>query len=257
VSSPWAACLERDGPGLRQPMCPGCARCVHTVRFPRVLSMAVDPTDHRIVWAGVEVDGVRRSLDGGDTWETTGAAVTPGKIGLQLNTFATHSADPDLVLTCSHYGQVFISNDAGDSWRKVRREFSEIRGWTYSNDGQLVGVPAVQEAYFGELDTRQWGLMRWRSWRATRGWGAEHEQREPDDHPTAKGVEKVMAPTLQGVKTHGGVVNRVQPPQEGRRVAQAMVEVLERIAQNDDDDDLQPHRAGRGPETAEIRQTEG
>jgi hypothetical protein len=59
------------------------------VRFPRVLSMAVDPTDHRIVWAGAEVDGVRRSLDGGDTWETTGAAVTPGKIGLQLN-------DPDI-----------------------------------------------------------------------------------------------------------------------------------------------------------------
>lgn len=198
------------------------------VRFPRVLSMAVDPTDHRIVWAGVEVDGVRRSLDGGDTWETTGAAVTPGSIGGQLNdpdihgvvvssaapttvlvstpreifastdvgenwqrlgvrqhfqlpycramalkaddpnvlfvangdgaagetgavqrskdrgrtwetlplpivpntpiwTFATHAADPDLVLTCSHYGQVFLSDNAGDSWRKVRREFSEIR----------------------------------------------------------------------------------------------------------------------------------
>lgn len=198
------------------------------VRFPRVLSMAVDPTDHRVVWAGVEVDGVRRSLDGGETWETTGAAVTPGKIGLQLNdpdihgiavssvapttvlvstprevfastdrgenwqplgvqkhfplpycrgiavkaddpnvlfvangdgaagetgtvqrsqdrgqtwetlglpvvpntpmwTFATNRADPDLIMTCSHYGQVFVSPNAGDSWRKVRREFSEIR----------------------------------------------------------------------------------------------------------------------------------
>src|SRR5437870_10358282 len=40
------------------------------VRFPRVLSMAVDPADHRVVWAGAEVDGVRRSLDGGETWET-------------------------------------------------------------------------------------------------------------------------------------------------------------------------------------------
>ena len=198
------------------------------VRFPRVLSMAVDPTNHQIVWAGVEVDGVRRSLDGGETWETTGAAVTPGTIGRQLNnpdihgivvssaspttvfvstprevftstdagenwqplgvqdhfpmpycrslalkaddpnilfvangdaargeagtmqrskdrgqswetlplpvvpntpmwTFATHVAEPDLMVTCSHYGQVLISEDAGDSWRKVRREFSEIR----------------------------------------------------------------------------------------------------------------------------------
>jgi phenylpropionate dioxygenase-like ring-hydroxylating dioxygenase large terminal subunit len=32
-------------------------------------------------------------------------------------------------------------------------------GWTYSNDGQLVGVPSLQEAYFGELDCQQWGLI--------------------------------------------------------------------------------------------------
>jgi photosystem II stability/assembly factor-like uncharacterized protein len=42
-------------------------------------------------------------------------------------TFAMNSADPDRMLTCSHYGQVFVSDDAGDSWRKVKREFSEIR----------------------------------------------------------------------------------------------------------------------------------
>jgi len=38
-----------------------------------------------------------------------------------------HAADPNLVLTCSHYGQVCTSEDAGDSWRKIRCEFSEIR----------------------------------------------------------------------------------------------------------------------------------
>ena len=62
------------------------------------------------------------------------------------------------------------------------------------------------------------------------GGGAEHEQREPYDYPTAKGVEEVMASALQGVKTHGGVVNRMQPPQDGGRVAEAMVVVLERIS---------------------------
>jgi hypothetical protein len=66
-----------------------------------------------------------------------------------------------------------------------------------------------------------------------------------------------MASALQGVKTHGGVVNRMQPPQDGGRVAEAMVVVLERISHDDDDDDLQPHRAGRGPDTAEIRKTQG
>ena len=45
----------------------------------------VDADDRRIVWAGVEIDGVFRSLDGGDTWtkviqETTalGAAYAAG-----------------------------------------------------------------------------------------------------------------------------------------------------------------------------------
>jgi len=38
------------------------------VRVPRVTALTVDPSDHRTVWAGVEVDGVRRSRDGGDSW---------------------------------------------------------------------------------------------------------------------------------------------------------------------------------------------
>lgn len=32
-------------------------------------------------------------------------------------------------------------------------------GWTYSNEGRLVGVPYFKEAYFGELDREQWGLI--------------------------------------------------------------------------------------------------
>jgi len=31
------------------------------------------------------------------------------------------------VLASTLYGQLFLSHDAGDSWRKVRQEFSEVR----------------------------------------------------------------------------------------------------------------------------------
>jgi photosystem II stability/assembly factor-like uncharacterized protein len=37
------------------------------VVIPRVTALVVDPEDHRTIWAGIEVDGVRRSQDGGET----------------------------------------------------------------------------------------------------------------------------------------------------------------------------------------------
>jgi photosystem II stability/assembly factor-like uncharacterized protein len=194
------------------------------VGVPRITALTVDPLDPRNVWAGVEVDGVRRSLDGGDTWSRIGGGLndpdihdiavsvgdpktvitcTPGEIftstdtgeawqGLGVRdsfplpycrnmalkpgdpnvifvatgdgpagstgtiqrstdrgktwenlslpvvpnapmwTFATHPADPDLIMSCSHYGQIFASSDGGDWWTKLRREFSETRAmaWT-------------------------------------------------------------------------------------------------------------------------------
>jgi photosystem II stability/assembly factor-like uncharacterized protein len=195
------------------------------VGVPRVTALTVDPSDHRIIWAGVEVDGVRRSLDGGETWTRIAGGLndpdihdmtvrpagdgktvltsTPREIfastdkgeswqglgvgkhftlpycrGLALKTddpntvfvatgdgaagttgaiqrskdggkswqrlslpdtpnspiwaFATHGEDPGLILACSHYGELYASDNAGDSWRKLPREFTEIRSlaWT-------------------------------------------------------------------------------------------------------------------------------
>ena len=189
------------------------------VRIPRVTALSVDPTDHRVVWAGIEVDGVRRSTDGGDSWQTItsgipdpdihdigvfvnggarvltttpheifeshdrgeswqglgvgsrfhlrycrslvqqadnpetlfvatgdGAAGTTGAIqrskdggrswqALDLPAvpnspiwgFATHAADPGRIVACSHYGELYMTENAGDSWVKLPREFTEIR----------------------------------------------------------------------------------------------------------------------------------
>jgi photosystem II stability/assembly factor-like uncharacterized protein len=188
------------------------------VGTPRPTAIAVDPTDHRNVWVGLEVDGVRRSTDGGETWtkingqipnpdvhsvlvvagppkavftvvnddvwrstddgktwqaararETfpwhypRGIAVkpddartvfltlgdsTPGRIGtimrsqdaggtwkslslpVQPNsavwTVSIPAADPDTVFAASRYGYLYRSDDGGDSWRKLWREFGEV-----------------------------------------------------------------------------------------------------------------------------------
>ena len=40
---------------------------------------------------------------------------------------ATHPADANRILAFSLFGEVYISEDAGESWRKIAREFGEIR----------------------------------------------------------------------------------------------------------------------------------
>ena len=57
-------------------------------------------------------------------WETL---PLPGEPNSYISCMATHASDPNLVLASTLYGQLFLSHDAGDSWRKVRQEFSEVR----------------------------------------------------------------------------------------------------------------------------------
>jgi hypothetical protein len=40
---------------------------------------------------------------------------------------ATHPADADRIVAFSLFGEVYVSEDAGTSWRKIAREFGEIR----------------------------------------------------------------------------------------------------------------------------------
>ena len=190
-----------------------------SIGVPFVTGVMVDADDHRIVWAAVEIDGVFRSRDGGDTWvhlETglydpdihalTIAATRPKRVyastaremfvsdnlgdswkplgikakwplpyargimvkaddpevlfagcgqtttgdkGHVLRTtdfgetwevlrlpgqpnstvwgLASHPADADRIVAFSLFGEVYVSDDAGASWRKIAREFGEIR----------------------------------------------------------------------------------------------------------------------------------
>jgi photosystem II stability/assembly factor-like uncharacterized protein len=220
---PAALFRSTDGGVQWQKLAADIAEECPNVRVPRVTALTVDPSDHRIVWAGVEVDGVRRSTDGGNTWSritggindpdihdiavtvngsTTVLTSTPREIfastdrgeswrGLGVAdqfhlrycrhlvqkaddpatlfvatgngaagdagaiqrskdggrswqmlslpaepnspiwNFATHRADPGRIVACSHYGELFASDNAGDSWAKLRREFTEIRALSW------------------------------------------------------------------------------------------------------------------------------
>jgi photosystem II stability/assembly factor-like uncharacterized protein len=49
-----------------------CPRILRT----RVTALAADPIDAQTVWAGVEIDGIRRSRDGGCSWEAVGEGIS-------------------------------------------------------------------------------------------------------------------------------------------------------------------------------------
>jgi phenylpropionate dioxygenase-like ring-hydroxylating dioxygenase large terminal subunit len=55
---------------------------------------------------------------------------------------------------CRHRGNRLCRADIGNA-----ASFTcAYHGWTYRNDGRLVGVPYLKEAYHGELDRERWGL---------------------------------------------------------------------------------------------------
>ena len=84
------------------------------VRIPRVTALVVDPLDHSNVWAGIEVDGVRRSKDGGDSWET----VTAGINDPDIHDLIITAGPPKTLLTITPR-EVFSSTDDGDTWQPV------------------------------------------------------------------------------------------------------------------------------------------
>ena len=188
------------------------------VGIPRPTGIAIDPTDHRKVWIGLEVDGPRSSIDGGETWTRVNGQIknpdvhavlviggppktvfivvndevwrsvddgktwqpararevfpwhyprwiaadpsdpktvfvtlgdtTPGRIGAVMRsrdagatwqalplpvqpnsamwTVSVPAAAPGMVLAASRYGYLYRSDDRGDTWRKLWREFGEV-----------------------------------------------------------------------------------------------------------------------------------
>ena len=67
---------------------------------------------------------IQRSTDGGKTWDTRPLPVEPNS---PLWNFATHYADPELILANSVYGELYRSADGGENWEKIKKEFTEVR----------------------------------------------------------------------------------------------------------------------------------
>ena len=72
-----------------------------------------------------EVGGIRRSRDGGNTWDTVTLPETPGSVIYWL---ATHRAIPNVIVATSLYGEVYLSEDGGEEWKRLQRRLGHVRG---------------------------------------------------------------------------------------------------------------------------------
>jgi photosystem II stability/assembly factor-like uncharacterized protein len=67
---------------------------------------------------------VLRTTNFGATWDVL---PFPTEANATVWGLATHPADGDRIVAFTLFGEVYVSEDAGTSWRKIAREFGEIR----------------------------------------------------------------------------------------------------------------------------------
>src|SRR5256712_4326476 len=113
-TQPSAVFRSRDGGERWEKLAMALAEECPAVVIPRVTALVVDPEDHRTIWAGIEVDGVRRSLDGGDTWTT----IAGGLGDPDIHGIAVSGGQPKAVLATTPR-EVFASTNAGESWQRL------------------------------------------------------------------------------------------------------------------------------------------
>ena len=100
------------------------------IGVPRTTNVVIDPRDHDTVWAGVEVDGIYRSDDAGDTWrhlDDIGPTPFHGDIhGLHVR---AHAGGTDVFAT-TPFGMA-TSTDDGASW-----DWQSFDGFTKGSGNQ-------------------------------------------------------------------------------------------------------------------------
>jgi photosystem II stability/assembly factor-like uncharacterized protein len=101
---------------------PYCRQLTQKIDDPKTLFVATGDG------AAGHAGGIQRTRDGGERWEMLTLPVEPNS---PIWGFAVHPANPERIVACSHYGELFASENAGDTWAKLPREFSEIRAVTW------------------------------------------------------------------------------------------------------------------------------
>jgi photosystem II stability/assembly factor-like uncharacterized protein len=97
--------------------------------------LAFDPSEPRRGWATLgdftpgKTGSLARTQDGGATWDFVDMPVPPNSA---MWVVRMQPDAPKLMLAASRYGYLYRSDDAGQSWTKLWREFSEVSSIVWS-----------------------------------------------------------------------------------------------------------------------------
>ena len=82
---------------------------------PRTTNIIVDPRDSQTIWAGIEVDGVYKSLDGGNNWLHL-PDLGPDPFHGDIHGMALRPTNQQSAVHCTSPFGIATSNDEGESW---------------------------------------------------------------------------------------------------------------------------------------------
>jgi photosystem II stability/assembly factor-like uncharacterized protein len=115
------------------------------VGVPRITDIAVDPEDPLKLWASIEVDGMRRSFDGGESWQRINGAITNPD-----GHAATVTPGPPKSVVLTVNNEIFLSRDDGASFEAVgvRQHFpyTHIRDVVFSAVDPCVAWAAIGDS---------------------------------------------------------------------------------------------------------------
>jgi photosystem II stability/assembly factor-like uncharacterized protein len=116
-------------------MIPDCPRIVHT----RVTTLVADPDDADTIWAGVEIDGIHRSRDGGRSWQRVGRGLSSPDI--HALAIVPENSHPRRLLAATN-NDLNLSTDDGETWEPLHIQKS--LPWAYCRTlAQPCGDPEV------------------------------------------------------------------------------------------------------------------
>ena len=101
--------------------------CV-AIRFPRVTCLVADPADPLSLWAGVEIDGIHKSSDGGKTWIRIGEGLSSMDIH-SLVVLPREGVNGARTLLASTNNDLNVSADGGETW--VPQNVKDSFTWRY------------------------------------------------------------------------------------------------------------------------------